>query len=129
VWMDGAGQETPWPPNGLELSCPAEVGNSPLLYGTPAGQANCNQAPARRVRSSELLGGQKTLLASSRSKRAGGYQALDLGDHVVDAKCEGAAEIVPSLDRVTEIGITCAHQDRMVCDGQSLEHPIRGCVL
>ncbi len=28
------------PPNGLELSCPAEAGSLPLLYGTPAGQAS-----------------------------------------------------------------------------------------
>ena len=27
------------PPNGLEPSCPADAGGSPLLYGTPAGQA------------------------------------------------------------------------------------------
>ena len=53
------------PSNGLELrrptllvgSCPAEAGNSPLLYSTPAGQANSNQGPARRVGFSELLGG------------------------------------------------------------------------
>jgi len=46
--------------NGLEPSCPAEAGNSPLLYGTPAGQATCNQSPARRVSFSELLGCQRT---------------------------------------------------------------------
>jgi hypothetical protein len=45
-------------PNGLELSCLAEAGNSPLLYGTPAGQASSNQCPARRVSFSELLGAQ-----------------------------------------------------------------------
>jgi hypothetical protein len=45
-----------WPPNGLELSCPAEAGNSQLLYGTPAGQASTPEGPARRVSFSELLG-------------------------------------------------------------------------
>jgi hypothetical protein len=44
-------------PNGLEPSCPAEAGNSPPLYGTPAGQASTNRGPARRVSFSELLGG------------------------------------------------------------------------
>ena len=77
----------------------------------------------------EVLGGQKTLLTSSRSNGAGGRQALDLGDHVVDAGCEGAAEIVPSLGLATEVRLTCAHQNRMVCDGHSLERPIRGCIL
>ena len=45
------------PPNGLELSCPAEAGNSPLLYGTPAGKTSTAEGPARRVSFSELLGG------------------------------------------------------------------------
>jgi hypothetical protein len=44
-------------PNGLELSCPAEAGSSPQLYGTPAGQGSSNQGPARRVSFSEFLGG------------------------------------------------------------------------
>ena len=43
-------------PNGLELSCPAEAASSSLLYGTPAAQSSSNQAPARRVSFSELLG-------------------------------------------------------------------------
>ncbi len=45
------------PPNGLELSCPAEAGNSLLLYGTPAGQASGTESAVRRVSFSELLGG------------------------------------------------------------------------
>jgi hypothetical protein len=52
-----------WPPavtegraNGLELSCPAEAGNSPLLYVPLAGQASNPEGPARRVSFSELLG-------------------------------------------------------------------------
>ena len=45
------------PPNGLELSCPAEAGNSPLLYVWPAGRASSTYRPARRVSISELLGG------------------------------------------------------------------------
>jgi hypothetical protein len=31
-----------FPPNGLEPSCPAEAGNGPLLYGTPAGETSRN---------------------------------------------------------------------------------------
>jgi hypothetical protein len=42
-------------PNGLELSCPAELGNSPLLYGLMAGEARSCRGPARRVSFSELL--------------------------------------------------------------------------
>ena len=45
------------PPNGLELSCPAEVGNRPSLYARPAGDSSIREAPARRVSFSELLGG------------------------------------------------------------------------
>jgi hypothetical protein len=44
------------PPNGLELSCPAEAGNCPLLYGTPAGSISNHESPARRVSFSELFG-------------------------------------------------------------------------
>ena len=48
---------TGWrPPNGLELSCPAEAANSPLLYGTPAGETSSPEGPACRVSFSELLG-------------------------------------------------------------------------
>ena len=45
--------------NGLELSCPAEAGNSSPLYATPAGRARHNEGPARRVSFSELLGRTK----------------------------------------------------------------------
>jgi hypothetical protein len=45
------------PPNGLELSCPAEAGKPSPLYVTRAGQSSSNQAPARRVSFSELLDG------------------------------------------------------------------------
>jgi len=44
------------PPNGFELSCPAEAGRPSLLYGTLAGRASSNFDPARRVSFSELLG-------------------------------------------------------------------------
>ena len=44
-------------PNGLELSCPAEAGNSPSLYGKPPGKTSGPEGPARRVSFSELLGG------------------------------------------------------------------------
>lgn len=41
--------------NGLELCCPAEVGNSPVLYCTPTGQASSDQRLARWVNISQLL--------------------------------------------------------------------------
>ena len=44
-------------PNGLELSCPAEAGNSSLLYGAPTGRASGPGSAARRASFSELLGG------------------------------------------------------------------------
>jgi hypothetical protein len=44
------------PPNGLELSCPAEAGSLSSLYVTPAGQASSPESAARRVSFSELLG-------------------------------------------------------------------------
>jgi len=43
-------------PNGLELSCPAEAGSSPLLYARPAGDSSASRSAARRVSFSELLG-------------------------------------------------------------------------
>jgi hypothetical protein len=45
------------PPNGLELSCPAEAGNSPLLYARLAGDSSIPESAARRVSFSELLDG------------------------------------------------------------------------
>jgi hypothetical protein len=45
------------PHNGLELSCPAEAGGSPLLYGTPPGRASGTKGATRRVSFSELLAG------------------------------------------------------------------------
>ena len=44
------------PPNGFELSCPAEAGRPPSLYATPVGQASDSFGPARRVSFSEWLG-------------------------------------------------------------------------
>ena len=44
------------PPNGLELSCPAEAGKLSLLYGTPAGDSCMPEGAASRVSFSELLG-------------------------------------------------------------------------
>jgi len=55
LWLDEHGT------NGLELSCPAEAGNSPLLYGTQAGRSSCNGMPARLVSFSELLGSQRPI--------------------------------------------------------------------
>jgi hypothetical protein len=58
------------PPNGLELSCPAEAGSSSLLYGTRAGQARSNQGPARRVSFSELLGDERNRVLGLRRPEA-----------------------------------------------------------
>ena len=43
------------PPNGLELSCPAEAGNRSPLYARLAGNSRVYRSPARRVSFSELL--------------------------------------------------------------------------
>jgi len=51
------------PPNGLELSCPAEAGNSPLLYAWLAGDSSAPESAARRVSFSELLGRPKSTLS------------------------------------------------------------------
>ncbi len=48
-------------PNGLELSCPAEAGNSSLLYVTLAGNSSATESAARRVSFSELLGGAEVV--------------------------------------------------------------------
>ena len=45
------------PPNGLELSCPAEAGRLPLILAHAGGPGAPPYAPARRVSFSELLGG------------------------------------------------------------------------
>ena len=45
------------PPNGLELSCPAEAGKLPLIVAQAGGPGALPYAPARRVSFSELLGG------------------------------------------------------------------------
>ena len=47
------------PPNGLELSCPAEAGNSLLILAHNGGPGAQTYPPARRVSFSELLGGSK----------------------------------------------------------------------
>lgn len=44
-------------PNGLELSCPAEVGSCPLIVAPTGGPGAPPFPPARRVSFSELLGG------------------------------------------------------------------------
>ena len=48
-------------PNGLELSCPAEAGNSPLLYARLAGDSSIPESAARRVSFSELLGAARVI--------------------------------------------------------------------
>jgi len=45
------------PPNGLELSCPAEAGNSPLIVAQGGWPGAPPYGPARRVSFSELFGG------------------------------------------------------------------------
>jgi hypothetical protein len=44
------------PPNGLELSCPAEAGRLPLIVAHAGRPSAPPCAPARRVSFSELLG-------------------------------------------------------------------------
>jgi len=56
TWVMSTGIYLHGPPNGAELSCPAEAGNSPLLYGPMAGETRSFRGPARRVSFSELLG-------------------------------------------------------------------------
>ena len=45
-------------PNGLELRCPAEAGNAPLLYARPTGDSSTPESAARRVSFSELFGAE-----------------------------------------------------------------------
>jgi hypothetical protein len=45
------------PPNGLELSCPAEAGRHPLIVAHAGGPGTPPYPPARRVSCSELFGG------------------------------------------------------------------------
>ena len=45
-----------WAPNGLELSCPAEAGRTPVILAHPGGRAALHHPLARRVSFSELLG-------------------------------------------------------------------------
>jgi hypothetical protein len=58
---------TAWPPNGLELSCPAEAGSLPPILAHAGGPGAQHYGPARRVSFSELLGADKVLIASCRS--------------------------------------------------------------
>jgi len=44
------------PPNGLELSCPAEAGNVSPIFAHSGGQGTFDFPHASRVRFSELLG-------------------------------------------------------------------------
>jgi len=48
------------PPNGLELSCPAEAGGCPPILARAGGPGALPYGPARRVSFSELLGGVET---------------------------------------------------------------------
>jgi len=48
-------------PNGLELSCPAETGNDPLIVAHAGGPGTPPYGPARRVSFSELLGAKGAL--------------------------------------------------------------------
>jgi hypothetical protein len=48
------------PPNGLELSCPAEAGRRSLIVAHASGPGTPPYAPARRVSFSELLGSLAT---------------------------------------------------------------------
>ena len=59
------------PPNALELSCPAEAGNSPPILAHASGPGALPYAPARRVSFSELLGGPPRLMADGGCARGG----------------------------------------------------------
>ena len=50
------------PPNGLELSCPAEAGRLPFILAHTGGPSRLPYATARRVSFSELLGGRRISL-------------------------------------------------------------------
>src|SRR3990172_10627638 len=54
------------PPNGLELSCPAEAGQPPFILAHPGGPGAPPYAPARRVSFSELLGGPRIIVDTGR---------------------------------------------------------------
>ena len=47
------------PPNGLELSCPAEAGKTAVILAHKGGPSASPFAPARRVSFSELLGAER----------------------------------------------------------------------
>ena len=49
------------PPNGLELSCPAEAGRLPMIVAHPGGRGAPPYPLARRVSFSELLGAESSL--------------------------------------------------------------------
>ena len=51
-------------PNGLELSCPAEAGNLPLIVAQASGPGTPPYPPARRVSFSELLGSRWSIDSS-----------------------------------------------------------------
>ena len=82
-------------PNGLELSCPAEAGGSPLLYGTPASPASSNHGPARRVSFSELLGGAKGSLWGHKTHILLG-EMVELAHKVVDLLVSCVYELLQS---------------------------------
>jgi hypothetical protein len=73
------------PPNGLELSCPAEAANSPLLYGTPARQVSPQSTPSPPGQSKILVisqGFSEVLSASlPGTQRRQGLSALESGCH------------------------------------------------
>ena len=53
------------PPNGLELSCPAEAGALPSIVAHTGGLGALHHARARRVSFSELLGGRENSFSLS----------------------------------------------------------------
>jgi len=57
------------PPNGLELSCPAEAGKPSLILAHNGGPGTPPYHPARRVSFSELLGG---VMGPGHAARTGG---------------------------------------------------------
>ncbi len=69
-------------PYGLELSCRAEAGNSPVLYGSRARTTSVPGGPARRVTLSELLGGQ---LPSTQELNSGNVAGVEIDANAIDS--------------------------------------------
>jgi hypothetical protein len=79
------------PPNGLELSCPAEAGRPSLLYAWPAGDSSIPESAARWVNLSELLGSDESILGDAVPR---GKTTIPISRLGVDAQGEGLGSSV-----------------------------------